>query len=69
MNYAQRVGWLFEKSVEQSLEASTMTCLILSHFMYCIVDSVEVQLLCHLCNLQLASTSTFFKFFFIKCMY
>ena len=41
-----------EISVKQTLEAASMSCFVLSHFMNSVMDSVIAKLLCSLSKLQ-----------------
>ena len=48
---------LLEVSVKEALEGSAVTGLVLCHLVDGVVDGVEVQLLCHLSQLELAFAS------------
>lgn len=50
---------LLKITIEESLETCSMTCLILSHLMNRIMNSIKVQLFSNLCNLHLSSASAF----------
>ena len=47
---------LLEVSVEESLESCSVTSLVLAHLMDCVMDFIEVLLLCKLCDAELVLT-------------
>ena len=47
---------LLEVAVEEAFEALAVTRLVLSHFVYCIVDCVKIELLGTLCDAVLVGT-------------
>ena len=44
---------LAEVAVEESFEAAAVACFVLCHFVYGVVDGVEVELLCAGCDAHL----------------
>ena len=52
-----------EVSVEKTLESLSVSCLVLCHFVNCVVDSVEVESLCLLCKVKLACGSAVLSFY------
>lgn len=52
---------LLEVTVEQAFEAAAVASFVASHFMNCIVDSIQVQFLSTLSNTGLVSASTAFS--------